>query len=364
MKRRWRHVRAGAWLRASAHDPCFAVLRQGACLRLTRRQSLAMIAGSACVPMSMAIAQGPGTVPIEVKAIPLAAFEPRNPDRRKFGQLTWRSGLQLSADQKRFGGFSGLWRSGDGRQLVTVTDQGWWLTANVETKAGRLQGLSQATMAPVLGQTRPLHQSRSYDTEGLTIVDGVAYLCVERAHEIWRFDWAKDGVMARGRSLPVPSELKKLPSNRSLEAIGIAPAGSPVAGAIVTIAERSGDTEEPTLGAIIGGPKPGLFTVRRHNGYDITDLAFLPGGDMLLLERWYRPLLGVGMRIRRVVAARLLPGAVVDGPTLIEADLGQEIDNMEGMSIHREGGQTILTLISDDNFSAIQRTVLLEFVLD
>ena len=63
------------------------VLRQGACLRLTRRQSLAMIAGSACVPMSMAIAQGPGTVPIEVKAIPLAAFEPRNPDRRKFGQL-------------------------------------------------------------------------------------------------------------------------------------------------------------------------------------------------------------------------------------------------------------------------------------
>ncbi|MGL4974490.1 MAG: esterase-like activity of phytase family protein, partial [Bosea sp. (in: a-proteobacteria)] len=125
-------------------------------MRLTRRQSLVMLAGYAGLPLMPAMAQATGAAPVEIKAIPLAAFEPRNPDKRKFGQLTFRSGLQLSADQKRFGGFSGLWRSGDGRQLVTVTDNGWWLTANVETKAGRLKGLSQAIMAPVLGQTRPL----------------------------------------------------------------------------------------------------------------------------------------------------------------------------------------------------------------
>jgi hypothetical protein len=54
---------------------------------------------------------------------------------------------------------------------------------------------------------------------------------------------------------------------------------------------------------------------------------------------------------------------MLDGDVLIEADLGFEIDNMEGLAVHQDGGQTILTLISDDNFSFIQRTILLEFAL-
>ena len=36
---------------------------------------------------------------------------------------------------------------------------------------------------------------------------------------------------------------------------------------------------------------------------------------------------------------------------------------MEGLSVHLEEGRTILTLISDDNFSFLQRTLLLEFEL-
>ena len=160
----------------------------------------------------------------------------------------------------------------------------------------------------------------------------------------------------------MPREVKRLPDNRGLEAIGVVPAGQPLAGSIVAIAERSGTDDEPTLGIILGR-QPGLFKVARHDGYDITDLAFLPDGDMLLLERWYRTLRGVGLRIRRVPAASLKPGALLDGPTLIQADLGQEIDNMEGLAVHQEGNKTVLTLVSDDNFSFLQRTVLLEFEL-
>ena len=38
---------------------------------------------------------------------------------------------------------------------------------------------------------------------------------------------------------------------------------------------------------------------------------------------------------------------------LIEADLGYQIDNMEGIAVHRNArGETVLTLVSDDNFSA------------
>jgi hypothetical protein len=59
----------------------------------------------------------------------------------------------------------------------------------------------------------------------------------------------------------------------------------------------------------------------------------------------------------------LRPGARLDGGTVFEADLGQQIDNMEGIGVHRANGEVVLTLISDDNFSALQRTLLLQFTL-
>ena len=72
----------------------------------------------------------------------------------------------------------------------------------------------------------------------------------------------------------------------------------------------------------------------------------------------------MAVRVRRVALGEIKPGAVVDGPILFDVDLGYEIDNMEGLSVHRSaGGETILTLISDDNFSAVQRTLLLQFTL-
>ena len=330
-------------------------------MRLHRRHLLAGLAGLAMPGAAQAIEQT--RFPVEITARRIGAFKPRSPDKRRFGAMQFRGGLVLSCHHPRFGGFSALWRSADGRDLVSLTDRGYWLTAKVSTADGRLAGLEATEMAAMLDAAgRPLARSKSFDTESLAIAGGHAYVGVERTHEILRFDWARDGVEARARSLPVPAPIKKLPRNRGLEALGIVPAG-PHKGAIVAISERSGKEDEATLGMLTGAGAPGFFQVARPGGYDITDLAFLPGGDMLVLERWYRPWRGVGMRIRRIALADLKPGTVLDGPVLIEADLGCEIDNMEGMSVHQENGRTVLTLISDDNFSAIQRTLLLEFEL-
>ena len=332
-------------------------------MRLTRRAALGGLGVVAAGPV-LAQAPQPARMPVAVSTRPVAAFEPRSPDKTRFGKLTLRGGRVLSGSHSRFGGVSGLWRGANGDDLVAVTDNGFWLTAKVVSRAGRLAGLDHAELSPILGASgKPLHRSRYYDTESLCIADGVAYLGVERTHDVLRFDWAGEGVMARARIVPVPREIKRLPDNRGLEAIGVVPHGQALAGSIVAIAERSGADDQPTLGVILGGRQPGLFSVARHDGYDITDLAFLPDGDLLLLERWYRPLRGVGMRIRRVQGASVRPGALLDGPYLIEADLGQEIDNMEGLAVHLEQGRTVLTLISDDNFSFLQRTVLLEFEL-
>ena len=58
------------------------------------------------------------------------------------------------------------------------------------------------------------------------------------------------------------------------------------------------------------------------------------------------------------------PNATVDGAELISADMGYQIDNMEGLSVHRApDGATLLTIVSDDNFSPLQRTLLLQFTL-
>jgi len=49
---------------------------------------------------------------------------------------------------------------------------------------------------------------------------------------------------------------------------------------------------------------------------------------------------------------------------LFEADLRFEIDNMEGLAVHQTpAGETVLTLISNDNFSAVKRNELLQFTL-
>jgi len=118
------------------------------------------------------------------------------------------------------------------------------------------------------------------------------------------------------------------------------------------------------LAFLIGGLTPGTFSIRRTEDLDISDAALLPNGDLLILERSFNLTDLLTVRIRRVPLTDIRPGAVVDGPVLFKADLSYEIDNMEGLSVHQTpSGEIVLTLISDDNFSRIQRTLLLQFAL-
>jgi hypothetical protein len=84
----------------------------------------------------------------------------------------------------------------------------------------------------------------------------------------------------------------------------------------------------------------------------------------LVLERKFSLIEGVGIRIRRIPLQSIAPDALVDGPAIFQADLGYEIDNMEGIDAFvTPEGETVLTMVSDDNFSMIQRTLLLQFTL-
>jgi hypothetical protein len=333
-----------------------------------RRTALALVGAAIAAPALPSAAEARAPVPrapvdITIRSFPVNAFMPREPDRKRFGQLEFHGGLELQSDYRGFGGFSSIRTDATGQRLTAITDNGQWLTAQFDMEGKKVAGLSQARMAAILGPNgRPLAQSGDWDTESLCIEGGTAWIGVERTHRIFRFDtFGRDGITARGTPSPVPMGNDRLPSNRGIEALGVLPRPSPLAGTLIAISERALNAAGD-IRAFIIGREPREFFVRRTNDFDVTDLAFLPGGDLLLLERWFSVWRGVAFRIRRIDLAAIRPGATVDGPIVMSADMSGQIDNMEGLAVHRDAaGDTILTLVSDNNFSFLQRTLLLQF---
>ncbi len=117
-------------------------------MRLTRRAFLAGVAASAALPgPAKARPQAPSEpTSIVVTATPIESFSVAERERRNFGVLTFRSGLQLRSDFEGFGGFSGLWRSPGGEEIVALADNTQWLTARVVSTGGRMTGLIDAVL--------------------------------------------------------------------------------------------------------------------------------------------------------------------------------------------------------------------------
>ncbi|MBV5270571.1 MAG: esterase-like activity of phytase family protein [Afipia sp.] len=303
--------------------------------------------------------------PLEVKARPIESFDPRDPTHVRYGALEFRSGLILTSPFRGFGGLSGLRLDRKGEQFVAISDKANWFTGRLVYKGKRLAGLADMKSAPMLDSGGRKITSRGwFDSESLAFDGTTAYVGLERVNQILRFDFGKGGILSRGQAVPPPPGVSDLPFNKGLEALVFVPKGQPLGGTLIAISERGLDAAGNIQGFLIGGPSPGQFTVARTNKYDISDAVLLPSGDLLLLERKFSLLEGVGIRIRRVPIKSVVPDAVIDGPTIFEVDLGYEVDNMEGIDTHvTDGGETVVTMVSDDNFSMIQRTLLLQFTL-
>lgn len=334
---------------------------------ITRRRALAAALGlGAAVSVPGLLCARGKTAPRDaaVSAHPFSAFSVADRDRRVFGKLTFIGGLELRSKDPEFGGVSAALVDPDGRGFVALSDHAHWITGRFVEKESVLTGLDAVRIAPMLAPDgRRMKDTRYFDTEGLARMGRTLFVSVERTHDILRFD---DGITGRGKLIEVPPEFKTFEGNRGIEALGVMPKESAFAGALVALAERSprGSANLDNPGFILG-PRGGRFFVRKIGAFDITDLGFLPGGDLVILERRFTPFFGLGFRLRRVPLAAVKPGAILDGEVLIEADLSHQIDNMEALMIHRASdGRTMLTLVSDDNFSILQRTLMLRFALN
>jgi hypothetical protein len=304
-------------------------------------------------------------VSIEVNARPLPSFDTRDHHHVRFGALEYRSGLILTSRFRGFGGLSGLRLDAKGERFISISDKGSWFTGRIVYRGREMTGLEDVEAAPMLGPDgRPITARGWFDSESIALDGPFVYIGLERVNQLLRFDFSKGFTRSRGEVAPLPPAARKLPFNKGLEALVMVPKGLPLAGTLIAISERGLDADGNLKAFLIGGPSPGQFSVRRTDNFDVSDAVLLPSGDLLVLERKFSWLAGIGIRIRRIALKSVAPGAVVDGPSIFDADLGHEIDNMEGIDAHvTDEGDTVLTMVSDDNFSMIQRTLLLQFRL-
>ena len=305
---------------------------------------------------------------ITVSALPLD-FNRENPEQKEFGKLIYRGGVSLFASDAHFGGYSAIALDASGKTMLAISDAGIWLRAKLDYDGRMIKGMSDAVIGPVLGQDgKPLRDDKLRDSEGLTLIEGnpssgTAYVSFERNHRILRYPFTVEDFGPPNGQLKLPPEAKRLSSNSGIEGLALLRGGK-LRGTLVALPERlttkSGDLQI----WLIGGPAPGSATLKSIGGFDITDAAPLPDGGLVVLERRFRYSEGVQMRLRRIRSNELTAGATILGETLLEATDRYNIDNMEGIATHRgPSGETVITLISDDNFSALQRTMILQFAL-
>lgn len=340
--------------------------------RLTSPTALISIAGLLATALAV-LYWLPGSGPalaepasITINANPIA-WDPENPRDTHAGALTYIGGLELTSDHPDFGGLSGLIVGKERDALIAVTDQGNWFTAGILAEGERPTGLEDALLAPILDTNGArLAGKRHTDAESLTVAFGSdprnspTLVGFERNHRFQRHDLTSLGFDAPASRVEDFGAFDDLENNGGLEAIAYLQDGS-----LLAISENTFDEDGHIIGARLTAEGATPVRLKQHLPYALTDMDVLPNGDIITLERHYSPLAGVSMMMRRIPADTLENDEPLDGEVLVEANHTRSIDNMEGLSVRQdEEGRTLLYVISDDNFNAIQRTLLLVFALD
>jgi hypothetical protein len=281
-----------------------------------------------------------------------------------FGPFTWRGELELTSSNEKFGGLSGLIMSDECTSLRAVSDAGRWLTANVTYRGNVLSGLANGQIAPILdGRGRPPPSKLWGDAEAIAAgPNGKTIVGFESRTRVGSYDLKSQGTKARFQSLKPPKEISTGPRNGELESVGYFSNGT-LKGYYIAVAESNPDTEGNTKAWVWNGMRNFAFSIKQIENYRITDLAMLPNGGILLLQRSYGSMTLPGMAMSRFPASEIKPGKTVQPETLLEAKVPfYAIDNMEGLAVCERNGELRVNILSDNNFKTdVQRTLLLQF---
>jgi hypothetical protein len=267
------------------------------------------------------------------------------------GRLAFLGAWVLTSNDPRFGGISAL--HVEAGEALALSDAGWRIRLPIRPQRGRVR----AEVSMVEEGPGPEEEKENRDIESLIVEGGDAWVGYEQANAVWRYD---EGSFA-ARSSAEPPAMAKWRANRGAEAmVRLAD------GRFLIFSEGSGGDSEVLLFA--GDPAvPGTPTLRlRYRppaGYRITDAARLPDGRLALLNRRVRLFEGFTAKLIVARLPELSQDALISGEEVAAFAGTVTRDNLEALSISREGGRTILWIASDDNYNLIQRTLLMKFAL-
>jgi hypothetical protein len=332
---------------------------------MTSLRGVFAVLGLALAACAAPAAAGAPVETVEVSARPIAQFRVGSAEKT-FGPFEFVGGLEMTSPAGDFGALSSFRFLEPGAGFIGVADTGFWFFGTIARDAdGRPSGVADFRMQQMVDRSgAAVDRKWEVDAEGLDVKDGIATVGFERNHRIAQFRIDPAGMGAAFNEVPFLVPPHELRQNKGFETVTRAHPYGQHEGGLVVVSERSIDKRGNVFAAIIEGPNKGVFTVKRDGDFDITDGAFLPGGDLLLLERRFTMADGVAMRLRRIYGESISKGEVADGPVLMSADMGYQIDNMEAMDVwQRADGALMVSLMSDDNHSMLQRNLYLEFRL-
>ncbi|MEQ1780911.1 MAG: esterase-like activity of phytase family protein [Hyphomonadaceae bacterium] len=320
-------------------------------------------------------------VPLTATSVPLQGV---NPSRKTLGDLTFVAGFHLTSSDKRFGGLSGIDLLENGN-LLAISDQGdfVWLDLaedGVTPVRARIGGMHDAA-------ADPLHGKSDADSEGLAYQDGLALVSFEGGHRVLAFNLAACGANARGAPItfgPFGSDMSaafarqglKVGGNTGLEGLAITPDWFLFAG----LESRAENASPLSARALEDGPEFDLTI-----GQDmppVVGLDILPDGDDLRVFSLHRSTNALASNVislvethfRRSIDQSRLPANRISeiehrtherfkpdaSRMLAQMNVFVTLDNFEGVAARElPDGRVRLYVISDDNFSKKQRTLLM-----
>ncbi len=273
--------------------------------------------------------------------------------------LTWRGGLELRSPDPRFGGLSAIDVSADGTSVLALTDRGHWVRARLGyDRAGRLARIGHGAIGPLPGLPAGSDRRLS-DSEALARSQRGIVVAFERDHRLVDFRLDAMGNPTRGRRLASPDGLLRLAANSGIEALARLADGR-----FLAIAE-GGETMSGNTPAWLGRAlawSPTHFAVGGR--FRPTGAAPAPDGGVLVLERHFSWVGGVAARIKKIAPEDIRADRPIRGTVLATLEMPFVTENFEGIAARRgRPGETLIYIVSDDNFSALQRTLLLLFAL-
>ena len=279
------------------------------------------------------------------------AFDESDTGRRRDGRLVWLGEWKLTSNDPRFGGLSAM-HVADGR-VTAFSDAGWLIRFPLPTTGAQVR----AEIGPLPEGPGVVALKSDRDIESLIVAGSQAWIGLEGRNAIWRYDrrtW-------RVTSWAAPRAMHRWPSNRGAEAMLRLPDGR-------FVIFEEGDGRAATSRALLFAGDPSVRGTRvatmiyaKPRGYRTTDATLLPDGRALVLQRRFAFLEGVSAKLSLVDLGGLGDGAVLRPRPVADFHRPINVDNMEALSVTREGRRTILWIASDDNNNPLQRTLLMKF---